>query len=139
MSENKVKLLKSIFEFSPTNSVIKINGFYSDFISKDSFKTIFPNLNSNDSNNRVDYDIILTNDRKKLLLQILDKEQENIVFELTHFCVLYNGTTILLSFDTMDIISIKRNHFIQIENQLDRYTDLSIEVLDEIENDFFEV
>ncbi len=128
---DQIELLKLLIKDAPTSSILKVNGFYSEFISYDNFKKIFPTLSNSDRIKTIKYIIPLESRLRNILTSILEKEREKFIYELTHFYIDYNGETVLTSYDNMEIIQIKSNIFLSEEYIRERFKSLEIHFTDD--------
>lgn len=133
--EQEIELFRLLINRSPSSSFLKVNGFYSSFISEKSFQKLFNDVSLRQKTSS--YLIPLTDDLKKSILDILDEEKEALIYDLTHFCIENDSEILVESYDTMDFVKIKTRTFGDIQSQISQqFSELEFD--EKLDGEFFD-
>ncbi|MFZ5552651.1 MAG: hypothetical protein ACOZCO_06020 [Bacteroidota bacterium] len=123
----KIDFLGSLINESPLTSLLKVYGFNLDFITDESFQRIFNFKDVAERKNINKYIIPLSEDVKKIFLEVLDKEKTNIIYDMTHFCIEDKSELLFISYDSMEILSINVSKYPNLAKKSDeKYGELKI-------------
>ena len=136
--DKKVDLIRHLITLSPLTSFLKVNGFYSSFISDTSFQRLFHFEDLSMRQKICSYIIPLTIELKTTLIDILNLEKDRLISDMTHFCIEDKSDLLAISYDTMEIIQIKKSVFSGLDDLVGKqFSELEIGLFDKVDDDGF--
>lgn len=134
----KVDLFRQLIKHAPLTSLLKIEGFFNGLLSDTSFQRLFHFDDLSDRQKMSGYIIPMTVDIKSTLTNILDVEKENLIWDMTHFCIEDDSELLAVSYDTMEFIQIKTATFNGLDNLVEnQFSELEIELNEKLDDHGF--
>ena len=109
--ENEIKVFSKLITHSPKNTELYINGFYNDILSEGSFRKLFDHQIVPNRSDFAHYIIRLTELKIGLIKEILRKEGEEFVQDITHFALKSDKGFSAIGYDGFNLLQIDKNHF----------------------------
>jgi hypothetical protein len=136
--DKKVDLFRHLITLAPLTSSLKIDGFFHGILSDESFIRLFHFDDLSRRQKTSGYIIPLNVERKATLMELLDLEKDQLLLDLTHFCIEDKSELLVTCYDTMEVIQIKTKAFRGLDDLVvNEFTELGIELFDKIDDNGF--
>ena len=133
--DKKVDLLRHLINLAPSTSLLKVNGFHLGFIADTSLQRLFHFDDLSKRQKITGYIIPLTVELKSIFINILDLEKDQLICEMTHFCIEDKSELLAVSYDTMDFLQIKKYAFNGLDDKvINQFSELEIELAEKIDD-----